>query len=169
MSFSFEGKSGVSHELDISHPRVAKTIRACIDLPGYKLFQYLDEDKNRQEIDAADVNSYLQTHTGAEFSAKDFRTWGGSVLAGDSLYRKGNASSQTDLKNNISQVVTKVSTHLGNTKRVCRTYYIHPFIIESYEKNILVPHFERSYSQKSSKKPTLTHEEYATWSLIRNT
>jgi DNA topoisomerase-1 len=168
MTFSFEGKSGVFHELGVNHPRVAKTIRACIELPGYKLFQYLDENNHRQVVDSADVNNYLQTHTGADFSAKDFRTWGGSVLAGDSLYRKGNALSKVDLKSNISEVVGEVSNHLGNTKRVCRTYYIHPVIIESYEKNTLVLHFERSYSMKSSKKPTLTPEEYATWSLIKN-
>ena len=169
MTFSLEGKSGVYHELGVNHPRVAKTIRACIDLPGYQVFQYLDENNNRQVVDAAEVNNYLQTHTGADFSAKDFRTWGGSVLAGDWLYKKGKALSEADLKNNLSEVVAEVSTQLGNTKKVCRTYYIHPVIIKSYEKDILVPHFERSYRQKSAKEPTLTPEEYATWSLIKNT
>lgn len=168
MTFSFEGKSGVYHELDINHPRVAQTIKACIDLPGYTLFQYLDEDNNRQVVDSVDVNNYLRTYIGEEFSAKDFRTWGGSVLAGDSLYKKGDAPSNDDLKVNISEVVAEVSKHLGNTKKVCLTYYIHPTIIKSYEKNTLVPHFKESYSKKSSKKPTLTAEEYATWSLIKS-
>lgn len=168
MTFSFEGKSGVFHELGINHPRVAKTIKACIDLPGYKLFQYVDEQNNRQVVDSAHVNQYLQTHTGADFSAKDFRTWGGSVLAGNSLYRKGTPQSEADLKANIADVVAKVAAHLGNTTRICRTYYIHPAIIKSYERNALVPHFERSYSQKSSKEPTLAPAEYATWSLIKN-
>src|SRR5258708_480 len=168
VTFSFKGKSGVFHELDVTHPRVAKTIQECIDIPGYELFQYLDNDNNKQVVDSADVNNYLQIHTGADFSAKDFRTWGGSVLAGDSLYQKGSALSKADLKSNISKVVTEVSTHLGNTKKVCRTYYIHPVIISSYEKNILVPHFERSYKRKSAKKLSLTPEEYATWSLIKD-
>ncbi len=168
VTFSFKGKSGVFHELGVTHPRIAKTIRECIELPGYELFQYLDDDNNRQVVDSADVNNYLQTHAGADFSAKDFRTWGGSVLAGDSLYQKGSATSPTDLKSNISEVVTQVSIHLGNTKKVCRTYYIHPVIITSYEKDILVPHFERSYKRKSSKKLSLTPEEYATWSLIKD-
>ncbi len=168
VTFNFKGKSGVFHETDVTNPRVAKNIRECIDLPGYELFQYLDDNNHKRVVDSVDVNDYLQTHTGADFSAKDFRTWGGSVLAGDSLYRKGSATSKDDLKTNISEVVTEVSVHLGNTKKVCRTYYIHPVIISSYEKNILVPHFERSYKRKSAKKLSLTPEEYATWSLIKD-
>ena len=122
VKFSFKGKSGVFHEIDVTQPTVVKTIRECIELPGYQLFQYVDEDDNKKVVDSADVNDYLQEHTGADFSAKDFRTWGGSVLAGDSLYKKGNAPTEIDLKNNISEVVAEVSEHLGNTKKVCRTY-----------------------------------------------
>src|SRR6185436_13402352 len=136
VTFNFKGKSGVSHELDITNPSIAKTIRECIDLPGYEIFQYIDEDDNKKVVDASDVNAYMQTHTGADFSAKDFRTWGGSVLAGDSLYKKGSAKTETDIKKNILEVVKEVAAHLGNTKKVCRTYYIHPVIISSYEKDI---------------------------------
>lgn len=168
VTFSFKGKSGVFHELGVTHPRVAKTIRACIELPGYQLFQYLDESGNHQTVDSANVNDYLQAHTGADFSAKDFRTWGGSVIAADGLYQKGQPESAADIKTNISAVVDIVSTHLGNTKKVCRTYYIHPVIIESYRNNTLVPHFERALKSKSAKKTGLTAEEYATWSLIKN-
>jgi len=113
------------------------------------------------------VNNYLQTHAG-NFSAKDFRTWGGSVIAGSSLYKKGTAESADILEKNIKEVVTVVSTHLGNTKKVCRKYYIHPVIISSYEKNILVPHFKRSLDRKLTKKLSLSPEEYATWSLIKD-
>lgn len=168
VKFSFNGKSGVYHELDITQPTIVKTIRECLDLPGYEIFQYIDEDNNKRVVDSNDVNDYLQIHTGSDFSAKDFRTWGGSVLAGDSFYKKGNPNSESDLKKNISEVVGLVSSHLGNTKKVCRTYYIHPVIINSYEKEILVPHFKRSYSRKSASKLSLTPEEYATWSLIKD-
>ncbi len=168
VTFSFKGKSGVYHELDVTQPTVVKTIKECIELPGYELFQYLDEDGERHVVDSADVNEYLQTHTGADFSAKDFRTWGGSVLAGDSLYQLGGAETEADLKKHVSEVVETVSTHLGNTKKVCRTYYIHPTIIKSYEKGDLVPHFDRAYRRKYSKKFRLTPEEYATWSLIKD-
>jgi len=168
MTFSFEGKSGVFHEIDISDPRVAKTVKECIDLPGFELFQYLDDNKVQRSITSADINSYLKEHTGADFSAKDFRTWGGSVLAGDSLYKEGNAKNDEDFKGKINEVVEVVSTHLGNTKSVCRKYYIHPTIIESYKKDVLVPHFSRSYGRKSTQKLGLTQEEYATWSLIKD-
>ncbi len=168
LKFSFEGKSGVYHDLDVTNERVAKNVRACLDIPGYELFQYLDDIGNKQVVDSENVNDYLEMYTGADFSAKDFRTWGGSVMAGDSLYKKGNAKDENDLKTNISEVVTVVSTHLGNTERVCREYYIHPAIIKSYERDILVPHFERSYARKSVKKLRLTPQEYATWSLIKD-
>ncbi len=168
VTFSFEGKSGVFHELDISNNRVAKTIKECIELPGYELFQYMDENNKKQVVDSGDVNAYLHTHTGGDFSAKDFRTWGASVLAGDSFYKKGSAEGEKEMKTNITDVVSEVSNHLGNTKRVCRIYYIHPAIIKSYEKNILVPHFAMSMSKKGKHKLSLTPEEYATWSLIKD-
>ncbi len=168
VTFNFKGKSGVFHELDVTNENVAKTIKECIDLPGYEIFQYLDEDGNKRVVGSADVNNYIEVHTGKDFSAKDFRTWGASVLAGHSLFKLGSGSNKEDIKNNISEVVEIVSTHLGNTKKVCRTYYIHPVIISSYEKDILVPHFKRSYGRKSTKKLSLTQVEYATWSLIKD-
>lgn len=168
VTFSFKGKSGVFHELDVTNPGVAKTIRECIDLPGYEIFQYIDEDDNKKVIDSQDVNDYMQQYAGVDFSAKDFRTWGGSVLAGDSLYQKGSAQNEEETEKNIKETVKEVSEHLGNTKKVCRTYYIHPTIITSYEKDVLVPHFKRSYSRKSSSKLSLSPEEYATWSLIKD-
>lgn len=168
VTFNFKGKSGVYHELDVTEPVIVKTIRECIDLPGYELFQYIDEDGSKRKVDATDVNNYLQTHIGSDFSAKDFRTWGGTVLAGDSLYRKGSPTCKEDREEKIGEAVTEVSKHLGNTKKICRTYYIHPVIISSYEKNILVPHFERSYKRKLSKPLSLSQEEYATWSLMKD-
>lgn len=168
VTFSFEGKSGVFHELDVTNPRVAKNIRACLDLPGYEIFQYFDGERNRHVVDSADVNDYLKVHTGSDFSAKDFRTWGGSVIAGDAFYKKGNAEDKNELKTKISEVVALVSKNLGNTKAVCRQYYIHPTIIRSYEKDLLVPYFERSYGRQQRKRLSLNMEEYATWSLIKN-
>lgn len=168
LTFSFEGKSGVFHELEVTDPRIAKNVRACLDLPGYELFQYFDEDKNKQVVDSSDVNEYLKIHTGSDFSAKDFRTWGGSVMAGDAFYKKGNPKDESEFKKNTIEVISYVSENLGNTKSVCRKYYIHPKIITSYEKDILVPHFKRSYSRGGTRKLRLTQEEYATWSLIKD-
>lgn len=167
VSFSFEGKSGVYHELKVNNPRVAKNIRACLEIPGYELFQYFDEDRNKHTVDSGDVNDYLKAQTGADFSAKDFRTWGGSVMAGDAFYHKGRAESKRELKTKEAEVVTMVSKNLGNTRAVCRQYYIHPTIIRAYEQDVLVPHFERSYGRQEPKRLSLTMEEYATWSLIK--
>ncbi len=167
-TFSFEGKSGVFHELDVTNPKVTKTIKQCLDIPGYELFEYVDEDGGVRVIDSEDVNDYLKKNMGGEFSAKEFRTWGGSVLAGDSLYKKGSPKDKNDLKTKISEVITFVSDNLGNTKSVARKYYIHPVIFTSYERDVLVPHFARSYGRKSAKRLGLTHEEYATWSLIKD-
>lgn len=167
VTFSFRGKSGVSHELGVTNPRVAKTIRACLDIPGYEVFQYFDDSGRKCVVNSSDVNIYLKSHTGADFSAKDFRTWGGTVIAGDSLYQKGIAQTVKEIKKNITETLATVSKHLGNTKKVCRVYYIHPTIISSYENQKLVPYFERAYKRKVGSL-LLTPEEYAAWSLIKN-
>lgn len=168
VTFSFVGKSGVYHELDVTHPKVVRTIKECFDLPGYELFQYVDEGKVRQTVDAADVNDYLQSYAGNDFSAKDFRTWGGSVLAGESFYKKGEAEENDLLKKNISEVIGEVSKHLRNTKEVCRKYYVHPTIIKTYEKKVLVPHFAHVLKRGKKEKLGLLPKEYAMWSLIKD-
>lgn len=166
--FHFIGKSGVFHELDITQPRVVQTIKECIEIPGYELFQYVKEDGGHHIVDSGQVNDYLQEHMGADFSAKDFRTWGGSVMAGESLYEKGWPQTEKETERNIVSAVTEVSQHLGNTRSVCRAYYIHPTIIQAYEKDFLIPHFDRSYQHQSQRTNALTPREYAAWSLIRD-
>jgi len=164
--FSFKGKSHVYHELAISHPRVAATIKECIELPGYELFKYLDEDDYWWPIDSADVNDYLKAITGESLSAKDFRTWGGTTLAGDKLYQLGQPTDELPLEKAVSQVVEEVAEHLGNTPAVCRQYYIHPKVIASYEHERLIPHFVEVYRAPSRIPDGLTKEEYATLSLL---
>jgi DNA topoisomerase I len=166
ISFSFMGKSKVYHELDITHPRVAATIKACIELPGYELFKYLDEDGGRKTIDSADVNQYLKEITGESLSAKDFRTWGGTTLAGDTLYKLDKTEQDISVEEALVEAVKEVSEHLGNTTTVCRKYYIHPKIIKSHEQHILVPHFDEIYNAVQQVPTGLTTEEYATLSLL---
>lgn len=167
VSFSFKGKSHVYHELDVRHPRVAATIKKCIELPGYELFQYLDEDGQRHAIDSADVNEYLKTITGESLSAKDFRTWGGSTMAGDNLYQLGSEEPEADPESIIRQTVKEVASHLGNTVAVCRKYYIHPRVIRSYEHHDLIPHFAKVYRAEKSVPEGLMPEEYAMLTLIQ--
>jgi len=166
INFSFKGKSGVFHELNVTHPRVAKTLKQCIELPGYEVFKYLDEQNERQIIDSRDVNEYLQQLSGQSLSAKDFRTWGGTTLAGNVLYTMGEPETQIQLQTNIRSAVKNVSSHLGNTVAVCRKYYIHPLIIDKYSKNTLVSHFEKLLREGEKADTLLSPEEYATWTLL---
>lgn len=165
ITFSFKGKSHVYHELDIRHPRIAQTIKECIELPGYQIFKYMDGDK-RRAIDSADVNDYLKEISGEPLSAKDFRTWGGTTLAGESLYKIGEPTEELSAEKALVQAVAEVAEHLGNTVAVCRQYYIHPRVIESYEQRKLVPHFDKIAEAKTKVPNGLAWEEYATWSLL---
>jgi DNA topoisomerase-1 len=124
MEFRFRGKSGVWHEFALSDRTLAAIVRRMRDLPGYELFQYLDEEGKTRALDAADVNAYLQEIAGEEFTSKDFRTWAGTVLAAQALHACG--------KNGLTQAIERVAEQLGNTKAVCRKCYIHPAVIEAY-------------------------------------
>jgi len=167
VKFEFRGKSGVEHAVSITNPKVARLIKECIELPGYEIFKYLDDSGEKHLIDSSDVNNYLKSLTGENISAKDFRTWGGSVLCATTLNLAGPAETQTDEKQKITHAVKKVSQHLRNTATVCRNYYIHPVIINTYQKNILIPHFEDIYKNYSREENKITKDEFATLSLLR--
>src|SRR5262245_22988491 len=130
--FEFRGKSGIEHAVDLRDARLAKIIKACRDLPGYELFQYRDDQRRRQVIDSADVNAYLREISGEDFTAKDFRTWIGTVLAAKALADVAAFTSSTDAKRKIAGAVESVAKRLGNTKAVCRKCYIHPAIVDAY-------------------------------------
>ena len=134
LRFRFTGKSGKAHDLKVTDRRVAKIVRACQDIPGYEVFKYLDEQEQAQNIDSSDVNAYLREISGADFTAKVFRTWAGSVEALEDLRDIGPAETQTAAKQNVVQVVKEVARALGNTPAVCRKSYIHPALIDGYMK-----------------------------------
>lgn len=167
VQFEFKGKSGKKHQVDVTHPKVARTIRQCIELPGYQLFEYIDDDQNIRVIESRDINEYLQTITGEEVTAKDFRTWGATVISADTLHDLGPFTTKTEAKKNITRAVKNVSQHLGNTPKVCRSYYIHPTIPETYQKKILVRHFEESHKTIDKKPRKLTVSEYAVVTLLK--
>lgn len=164
--FQFRGKSGVDHVVEVTNPVVAKTIKKCIELPGYELFQYVDENGDRHVIDSSDVNLFLKEITKDDFSAKDFRTWGGSNLSADNFYKLGESTDEKTLKKNIQTTVKQVASHLNNTVSVCRNYYIHPTVISTYQSKVLVPHFSSHAKNKKSPKPGLTWNEYALIKLL---
>jgi DNA topoisomerase-1 len=130
--FEFRGKSGVAHAVDLHDARLARVVKACRDLPGYELFQYIDDKGARQTICSDDVNSYLRHISGDDFTAKDFRTWAGTVLAAQALSRLARFKSQSEAKRNVVQAIAGVAKRLGNTKSVCRKCYIHPAILAAY-------------------------------------
>lgn len=168
VTFDFKGKSGVFHEVEINNPKVVKIIKKCIELPGYELFQYLDEDeKKKQVVDSRDVNEYLRGITGEDITAKDFRTWGGSVLAAYTLHALGPSDTKIWLKKNISTAIKNVASHLRNTCPTCRAYYVHPTVLKTYEEKKLSPHFEKTLRDKDKKPEELSLDEYATWTLIK--
>lgn len=164
--FRFKGKSGVENVIEVTNPTVARTIKKCIELPGYELFQFMDEDGKRHIIDSQDVNDFLGEITNDDFTAKDFRTWGATKLSSSLLYRLGEAIDKEVLKKNIRETTKMVATHLNNTVSVCRNYYIHPTVIKTYTKNLLIPHFD-SHKTKKPKNHGLSWSEEALIQLLR--
>jgi DNA topoisomerase-1 len=132
IAFEFRGKGGKVHKVSTRDRRLARIVRACHELPGQELFQYIDDDGERRDVDSADVNAYLQEISGEPFTAKDFRTWAGTVLASLALSEFESFDSKAAAKRNITHAIEHVSNHLGNTVAVCRKSYIHPAILDSY-------------------------------------
>lgn len=138
LRFQFRGKSGKQHSVEVRDQRVARIVKRCQELPGHELFQYLDDEGNRQTIESADVNAYLRQMTGQDFTAKDFRTWAGTVVAAQSLRALGPFSSQLQAKHNVVEAVKAASERLGNTPSICRKCYVHPAVIDSYTSGALL-------------------------------
>jgi DNA topoisomerase-1 len=139
LRFSFRGKSGVEHTITVADPRLARIIQRCRDLPGQELFQYLDAGKRRHLVSSDDVNDYLRELAGRDVSAKDFRTWGGTMLAAVELRRRGEAASRREADRNIIAAIDAVAERLGNTRSVCRKYYVHPALIDAYRMGETIP------------------------------
>lgn len=132
VKFVFKGKSGKDWRVELKDRRVAKAIKAIQDLPGQRLFQYLDEDGGVQHVTSTDVNDYLRETSGREISAKDFRTWAGTVLAASELIARGAAESETASKRAIREAIVTVAARLGNTPTICRKCYVHPSVVAQY-------------------------------------
>jgi len=132
LRFQFRGKSGKIHDVVLTDRRLARIVARCQAIPGETLFQYEDENGVRQTVDSADVNSYLRQIAGQDFTAKDFRTWSGTLLAVAALQELGPAASEREAKSVVLQAIDKVAGQLNNTRAVCRKYYVHPAVFEAY-------------------------------------
>jgi DNA topoisomerase-1 len=139
MKFTFRGKSGVKHSVSLSDRRLARIIQQCQDLPGQELFQYYDAEGARQTVSSGDVNDYLREITGQDITAKDFRTWAGTMLAARELRETGPAATQKEAEKNIVRAIDAVAERLGNTRTVCRKYYVHPAVLTAYLAGVTTP------------------------------
>jgi DNA topoisomerase-1 len=167
LTFTFRGKSGVQHEVDLNDRRLARVVKDCRDLPGYDLFQYLDDDGKRQVIGSADVNAYLKDITGEDFTSKDFRTWAGTVLAAQLLKDFEAFEFDAQAKRNIVQAVESVAKVLGNTKEVCRKCYIHPAVLEAYLDRSMLQTVAQRASKAAQTMELLTEAEAAVLGLLQ--
>ena len=151
LRFEFRGKSGIAHAVDVTDRRIARIVQQCHELRGEVLFKYLDDAGERQQVEAEDVNAYLQEITGADITAKDFRTWAGTMLVAEALRATGAAKTKREAEKNVVAAVDKTAKMLGNTRSVCRKYYIHPALIEAYlVGSVLPPQPARTWSPRTA-------------------
>jgi DNA topoisomerase I len=166
--FEFRGKSGKEHEIDLEDPRLAQIVKRCQELPGEQLFQYLDDDGNVVDVSSSDVNEYLRSIAGEEFTAKDFRTWAGTVLAARALNALEEIDSNAARKKNIVRAVEAVAQRLGNTKAVCRKCYIHPDVINAYLDGTLAATLSKAAGKELARSVhSLKPEEAAVLGLLQ--
>jgi DNA topoisomerase I len=129
----YRGKSGVSRDVSVDDPRLAKVVRRCKDLPGGELFQWVDDEGVVHDVGSGDVNDYLREKTGLDISAKDFRTWGGTLICAVTLTRLGRARTKRAQKDKLCRAIEVTAKHLGNRPATCKGFYVHPAVIEAYE------------------------------------
>jgi len=168
LQFHFRGKSGQYHTVRLHDRRLATIVKRCQDLPGYELFQYIDAAGERQTIDSADVNDYLRQLTGQDFTAKDMRTWAGTVLAACALRECNPWTSQTEAKKNIVQAIDAVAKRLGNTRAVCRACYVHPTVLDAYlDCSLCALPLPCDMSNSGTEAPGLQPEEAMVLTLLK--
>lgn len=144
LTFEFNGKGGKRVSVDLTDRRLARIVQRSKDLPGQELFQYVDEEGNRQAVDSGEVNDYIRSVAGDGFTAKDFRTWSGTVAAAIALSEAGVADTVKQTRSNILAAIDRVAEQLNNTRSVCRKYYVHPAVLDAYERGEIVAVADRS-------------------------
>jgi len=166
--FTFRGKKGIQHEITLKNKKLARMVEQCRDIPGKELFQYYDEDGNRRIIESGMVNEYIKKSTGKDFSAKDFRTWAGSVHALETLHSMDDTDSDSERKKNIVAVLDSVSKKLGNSRAICKKYYVHPGLLRLYEENA-ISRYTKSLDQIENQEETsgLTSSEKVLLKILK--
>jgi DNA topoisomerase-1 len=167
LRFSFRGKSGKRHSINVNDRRLARIVKQCRDLPGQDLFQYIDEDGLRRDVTSGDVNVYLKEISGEDFTAKDFRTWAGTVLAATALRALEEVPSKTQATRNVITAVDAVAGVLGNTRAVCRKSYIHPAVIDAYMDGTMRRTRGKLAGSRRNRAPRLRPDELAVLALLQ--
>jgi DNA topoisomerase I len=167
LTFEFNGKKGVAHKVELHDRRLARIVQHCKEIPGYELFQYYDDQNEKHAIESGDVNTYLQEITGEAFSAKDFRTWAGTLHAFRAFREIIPADTDTEKRKQIVEVIKEVSRKLGNTPAVCRKYYIHPLLLESFENGKLEK-FISAYRKKKKNEDEEIYDERMLLKFLEN-
>lgn len=169
ITFSFKGKKGIMHHIDLRSKKLARLVQKCKDIPGKELFQYLDDEGKRHSIDSGMVNDYIKEISGDDFTAKDFRTWSGTVSALIAFKEIGYAESNTQYKKKVKEALDIVAAHLGNTNAVCRKYYVHPLVINLYENNTIKKYLDKlEIIEENDEKTDLTKEEELVIKILEN-
>jgi DNA topoisomerase-1 len=168
LRFEFKGKSGKSWRLQVNNRRVAKVVRACQELPGQRLFQYHDENGEPREVTSSDVNDYLREISGRDITAKDFRTWAGTVMAALALQEVERVDTQAAMKKNVRDAVERVAARLGNTPAICRKCYVHPEVFAAYADGELLLEVGRKAEQELRGDNQLKPQEAAVLALLQD-
>ena len=166
--FSFKGKKGIYHDIDLKNAKLAKAVKNCRDIPGKELFQFYDDEGKRHPIESGMVNEYIKEISGEDFSAKDFRTWSGTVNALIAFKEIETQEIEENQKSKIKRAIDLVACELGNTSTVCRKYYIHPLIINMYENDSIKKYFrELDEIEVNDGKSGLTKEEQIVMKILQ--
>jgi DNA topoisomerase-1 len=168
IEFHFRGKGGKEHVVDVHDRRLARAVKRCMDIPGFELFQYVDDEGERHSVDSADVNDYLRQITGQNFTAKDFRTWHGTLCTAISLYELGECESEAEAKKNITAAIQDAAEHLGNTPAICRKSYVHPGVLDAYVDRTFLCTWQRALEEARERpRPALDAQEVALLAVLQ--
>lgn len=165
MKFNFIGKKGKEHSVSVHDKQLIKLVNRCEEIPGWEVFKYFDESGKKQVVDSGMVNEYIQEISGELFSAKDFRTWSATKIFFEELRNQGHTEDEKQIKSNILKACDITADALGNTRSVCRTYYIHPRVTEFYQSGEIVPYFKK-VERKRTSKPHFSQTEEVLLELI---
>ncbi|NJW54173.1 DNA topoisomerase IB [Salinimicrobium oceani] len=165
MKFNFVGKKGIEHSVSVQDKKLIKLVNKCEEIPGWEVFKYYDEEGKKRSIDSGMVNNYIQEVSGQLFSAKDFRTWSATKIFFESLREIGYTEEEKQNKSNLLKAYDTAASALGNTRSVCRSYYVHPHVVELYQTGNIVPYFQK-VERKRTSKPNLSQTEEVLLELL---